>query len=144
MGKADEYRQLAAECIYMAQEAGDAGCRVILIDVANVLLRFADHHLDFVYETQGTRRSSAAVARLQLRPRRRGGNSCDKAEAFDPFGASGAGGSPSTRPVCLCSRIPTRGECLDQERLQFAGSARLEAMREVVPLTSQPERGIPG
>ena len=53
MGKADEYLQLAAECIYMAQEAGDAGCRVILIDMANVLLRFADHHLDFVYETLG-------------------------------------------------------------------------------------------
>jgi hypothetical protein len=46
MGKADEYRQLAAECIYMAQEAGDAGCRLILIDMANDLLRLADHHLD--------------------------------------------------------------------------------------------------
>jgi hypothetical protein len=63
MGKADEYRQLAAECIYMAQEAGDAGCRVTLVDMANVLLRLADHHLDLISIRQrqaGGRPASAA------------------------------------------------------------------------------------
>jgi hypothetical protein len=82
MGKADEYRQLAAECIYMAQEAGDAGCRVTLIDMANVLLRLADHHLDLV----SIRQRQAGVDR-QLDPGWKLDRQIARLGASEPSGA---------------------------------------------------------
>jgi len=41
-GKVEDYRRLAAECIYMAQEADNPGCNVTLVDVASIWLRLAD------------------------------------------------------------------------------------------------------
>lgn len=60
MGKAEEYRRFAAECLLISEGVRDANCKMLLLDMANVWLQLADladknSRTDLVYETPPSR-----------------------------------------------------------------------------------------